>query len=146
MYLVCILIMVLNPGRLPPPALRLALPRVSSHAAPGGAGTVCPGAVSGAERGSSITQPPAPSSCWPGSLPTPKTRPQKHPLAAPLGEELGVGWWGGCPSAVRTPRRWGPGAVLLNAADLGVRGHRGVVCEPREGVCVFVCVCRGKGD
>lgn len=50
----------------------------------------------------------------------------------------------GCPSAMHTPRRWGPGVVLLKAADLDVCGHRGVVCEPKGGV--FVCVCRGKGD
>lgn len=127
--------MVLNPGQLPPPALRLALPRASSHAPPGDAGRVFPGAV---RRVRPRSPQPQPARCQ-GLWITHNESPQSVPLAAFLGGSWRV-------PALCAPRGTGceglrgSGSRRLNTPGLGVCVHGGMgvsrgecACEQRKG-------------
>lgn len=122
--------MVLNPGQLPPPALRLALPRASSHAAPGDAERVFPGAL---RRVRPHSPHPQPAPCQ-GVWITHKESPQNClPGRLSRGELQG-------PSSVRTPRNGVREAARLRLptpahAGLGRLCARRGGSEPR-GVCL----------
>lgn len=114
--------MVLNPGQLPPPALRLPLPRASSRAAPGDAGRIFPRA---ARRVRSRSPQPQPAPCF-GS-PAMKV-PKSVPSAAFPG---GTGGWQLCARAAS-----GCGSRRLNTPGLDIRVHGGMGVSRGECVCV----------